>query len=56
MTITVKQITFPMSVIVLVFLPGQQPLEFTKSDRLPTPKFLDLDLSVEEVFGWLKVA
>jgi Uma2 family endonuclease len=39
----------------LVFSPGQQPLELTKSDRLPTPKFLDLDLSVEQVFGWLKV-
>jgi pectin methylesterase-like acyl-CoA thioesterase len=25
------------------------------SDRLTTPKFLTLDLTVEQVFGWLKV-
>lgn len=42
--------------LVLVFIPGQEPVELTGSNRLPTPKFLTLDLSVEQVFGWLKVS
>ena len=40
--------------LVLVFLPGQQPLEMTDSDRLPVPEFLQLQLTVAQVFGWLK--
>jgi hypothetical protein len=24
------------------------------TDRLPVPEFLELDLTVEQVFGWLK--
>lgn len=39
---------------VLVFLPNQQPLELTGNDILPVPKFLELELSVAQVFGWLK--
>lgn len=32
-----------------------QPLELTGNDQLPIPKFLTLNLTVEQVFGWLKV-
>ncbi|MBW4647845.1 MAG: Uma2 family endonuclease [Kastovskya adunca ATA6-11-RM4] len=39
---------------VLVFLPDQQPLELSGEDRLPVPEFLELDLTVAQVFGWLK--
>lgn len=38
----------------LVFLPGQQPVEFTGEDRLPVPEFLELHLTVNQVFSWLK--
>ncbi len=40
--------------IVIVFRPGQELLEMTGTDRLPVPEFLELDLTVEQVFGWLK--
>jgi Uma2 family endonuclease len=40
--------------IVIVFLPRQEPLEMAGTDRLPVPEFLELDLTVEQVFGWLK--
>ena len=40
--------------LVLVFLLGQQPLEMTDSDTLPVPEFLQLQLTVAQVFGWLK--
>lgn len=39
---------------VLVFLSDRQPLELTGEDRLPVPKFIELDLSVAQVFSWLK--
>lgn len=39
---------------VLAFLPGQQPIELTDDDLLPVPEFLELDLTVAQVFGWLK--
>lgn len=39
---------------VLAFLPGQQPIELTDDDPLPVPEFLELDLTVAQVFGWLK--
>lgn len=39
---------------VFSFFPGQQPLELTGNDRLPVPEFLELDLTVAQVFGWLK--
>ena len=40
--------------LILAFIPGQEPVELTGSDRLPVPIFLTLDLTVEQVFGWLK--
>ncbi len=40
--------------LVLVFLLGQQPLEMIDSDTLPVPEFLQLQLTVAQVFGWLK--
>ncbi len=39
----------------LAFQPGYEPLELLSSDRLPIPKFLPLDLIVDQIFGWLKV-
>ena len=45
----------PEDRIILVFIPGQEPLELTGNDTLPIPEFLTLDLTVEQVFGWLKV-
>jgi Uma2 family endonuclease len=42
--------------LVLVFLPGQQPLEMTGDDYLPVPEFLPLNLTVTQVFAWLKPA
>jgi len=41
--------------LILVFIPGQEPIELTGSERLPMPKFLTLNLTVEQVFGWLRV-
>ncbi len=41
--------------LILAFIPGQEPVELLGSDRLPIPKFLKLDLTVDQVFGWLKV-
>ncbi|MDF5730356.1 MAG: Uma2 family endonuclease [Rhizonema sp. PD38] len=46
----------PEDRLILAFIPGQQPIELTDDDALPIPKFLKLDLTVEQVFGWLKVA
>jgi Uma2 family endonuclease len=40
--------------LVIVFLPGQQLIEMTGDDRLPVPEFLELELTVAQVFGWLK--
>lgn len=45
----------PEARIILVFMPGQEPMEFTAKDNLPVPEFLRLSLSVEQIFGWLKV-
>ncbi|MEA5580274.1 Uma2 family endonuclease [Nodularia harveyana UHCC-0300] len=44
----------PEERLILAFIPGQEPIELTGCDRLPTPKFLTLDLTVDQVFGWLK--
>ncbi|NMG08977.1 Uma2 family endonuclease [Brasilonema sp. UFV-L1] len=41
--------------LILAFIPGQEPVELTGSNSLSIPKFLTLDLTVEQVFGWLKV-
>jgi Uma2 family endonuclease len=44
----------PSAKTAIAFLPGQQPIELTGEDILPVPMFLDLQLTVAEVFGWLK--
>jgi len=41
--------------IILVFLPGQQPIELTGSQILPILQSVALDLTAEQVFGWLRV-
>src|SRR5919202_1737479 len=43
----------PNEQLVLVFLPRQQPIEMMGADRLPVPQFLELDLTVAQVFSWL---
>jgi len=40
--------------LILVFLPGEQPLEMTGDDLLRVPDFLDLNLTVAQVFAGLK--
>jgi Uma2 family endonuclease len=45
----------PEERLILVFILGQEPIELTGQDRLPTPNFLTLNLTVNQVFGWLKV-
>lgn len=40
--------------VILVFLPGQEPLEITGDERLPTPDFLQLHLTATQIFTWLK--
>ncbi len=41
--------------LIIVFLPGQQPLEIMGDDTLPVPEFMELALTVVQVFDWLKV-
>ena len=45
----------PEERLVLVFVPGQQPIELTKSDRLIVPDWLELDLNITQIFDWLKI-
>jgi Uma2 family endonuclease len=40
--------------LIIVFFPGQQPIEMTGDDRLPVPEFVELELTVAQVFDWLK--
>lgn len=40
---------------ILVFLPERQPLLLQGSDRLPTLDAIELELTVERVFSWLKM-
>ncbi len=40
---------------ILAFMPGQEPVELIGQNPLPMPKFLPLNLTAAEVFGWLKV-
>lgn len=42
--------------IILVFLPGQTPLEMSGDELLPVPNFVQLNLTVTQVFAWLKPA
>jgi Uma2 family endonuclease len=45
----------PEERLILAFIPGQEPMELTGDNILPMPDFLTLNLSVENVFEWLKV-
>ena len=40
---------------ILVFQPGQQPLLCQGDDRLPMPEDIPLELTAEQIFGWLKM-
>ncbi|WP_375466651.1 hypothetical protein [Nostoc sp.] len=40
---------------ILIFRPGQQPELLQKSDRLEVLEEIDLELTVEQVFSWLKM-
>jgi Uma2 family endonuclease len=42
--------------LILIFIPGHEPVEYTGQDSLPLPEFLNLNLTVDQIFGWLKVA
>lgn len=41
---------------ILIFLPDRQPKLFKGSDKLTVLDGIDLELTAEEVFGWLKMA
>jgi Uma2 family endonuclease len=45
----------PEDRLILAFVPKQEPIELMGSDRLPMPTFLSMDLTVDQVFDWLKV-
>ena len=44
----------PSAKVVLAFLPGQQPIELVGQEILPVPNFLELQLTIAQLFGWLK--
>ncbi len=44
----------PSERIAIAILPRQQPIELTGEDILPVPKFIELELTVAQVLGWLK--
>ncbi|MDJ1185801.1 Uma2 family endonuclease [Roseofilum casamattae] len=41
---------------ILVFRPQLQPLILRDGDRLSVPEFIDLDVTVDEIFSWLKMS
>jgi Uma2 family endonuclease len=45
----------PEDRLILAFVPKQEPIELMGSDHLPMPSFLSMDLTVDQVFDWLKV-
>ncbi len=45
----------PDDLSILVFLPGQQPEALQGNERLPVLEEIPLNLTVEQVFGWLKL-
>ena len=45
----------PTERLILVFLPGQQPLVMTGDDELPVLENLPLKITVTQVFAWLKI-
>jgi Uma2 family endonuclease len=40
--------------VILGFSAGQAPIEFAENSLLPVPSWLDLPLTVNAVFGWLR--
>ena len=40
--------------LIIAFFPGEEPIELTGEQRLPVTEFLQLDLTVNQVFDWLK--
>ena len=40
---------------IVVFLPNQQPVFFEGGNRLPVLSSLTLELTCEQIFGWLKM-
>lgn len=44
----------PLEKVVLVFRPNQLPDELTEKDRLPVLANIDLELSVDQLFLWLR--
>jgi Uma2 family endonuclease len=40
---------------ILTFLPGQQPELKQGSDSLPVLEVIELEMTVDRVFGWLKM-
>ncbi len=42
--------------LVLIFQPEKQPVEMTGEDKLPVLEILSLDLTVTQVFAWLKLS
>jgi len=40
---------------VLVFRPKQEPVIFARSDRLPVLGGIDLEMSPNQIFNWLKM-
>jgi Uma2 family endonuclease len=41
---------------ILAFLPKQEPVLYEGDDRLPTLEEISLELTANQVFGWLKMA
>jgi Uma2 family endonuclease len=41
--------------LIFTFIPGQEPIELRGSEYIPVPQFITLDLTVDQVFGWLKI-
>ncbi|MFN6567014.1 Uma2 family endonuclease [Dendronalium sp. ChiSLP03b] len=46
----------PDDLSILVFLPDQQPMLLQGEDSLPTLEEIEIKLTVNQVFGWLKMA
>ncbi|MUL38135.1 Uma2 family endonuclease [Gloeocapsopsis dulcis] len=44
----------PASRLVLAFFPEQQLIELTNDNILPVPEYIQLNLSVNQMFSWLK--
>jgi Uma2 family endonuclease len=40
---------------IVVFLPQQLPIFYERGDRLPVPSAIALDLTCEQIFGWLRM-